>query len=367
MSKQLPFKLFIVASLFILRGPGTCLCQEGASVWLVSPRLLEHAKLRIVWAQKLPMQKNESLERLSMLGNRIYALSNQNYMVSLNRENGSFVFGRFLAPAGFGVLGLDLYEDTLISVVGSRLVEINPESGMEIRGQNLGFGASCSAARNSSYFYIAGADRRLRTFRAEDKVKLFEVTADNESLITSVIADDESVVFATDAGNVISIRPDERKRLWQFDAAGSIVGPIVRDGNSILVASKDTYVYKLDMARGTPAIWKYQAGAILDRAPVVTRDVVYQYVPNKGLTAIDNESGRFMWQVDHGLDLLAEKEGRAYVFREPGELVVMDNKKKKRLYSVNFAGVTKYAGNVADSKIYVADKTGRMVCLRPVD
>jgi outer membrane protein assembly factor BamB len=108
-------------------------------------------------------------------------------------------------------------------------------------------------------------------------------------------------------------------------------------------------------------------GAILDRAPVVTQDVVYQYVPNKGLTAIDNKSGRFMWQVDHGLDLLAEKEGRAYVFREPGELVVMDNKKKKRLYSVNFAGVTKYAGNVADSKIYVADKTGRMVCLRPVD
>jgi hypothetical protein len=43
------------------------------SQWLVSPKLLEHAKLEIVWAESLPMKKKDSLERLFILDNRIYA------------------------------------------------------------------------------------------------------------------------------------------------------------------------------------------------------------------------------------------------------------------------------------------------------
>jgi outer membrane protein assembly factor BamB len=227
---------------------------------------------------------------------------------------------------------------------------------------------------------LAGSDGRLRTFRAGDKVKVFEVAAENNPPITSVIADDNSVVFATEAGNVISIAPDEPEKVWQFDATGGIVGPIVKDGESLFLASKDTYVYQLDIRKEgfpfrdtmrngarTPPVWKYQTEAILDKAPRVTREVVYQYVPNKGLTAINRKSGKFMWQVKNGLDLLAEAEGKAYVFKKEGELVVMDNSSKKRLYSVNFARVSRYAANVADSKIYIADKTGRIACLRPVE
>ncbi|MHC4659659.1 MAG: outer membrane protein assembly factor BamB family protein [Planctomycetota bacterium] len=313
------------------------------------------------------MKKRESLEQLFILGNRIYALSDHNYIVSINREKGNFVFSRPFAPPGFGVLGLEHYKDRLISMVGNRLVEINPETGTELRSKRIGYGVTCPVARNSSYLYVAGADRRLRTYRAEDRVKLFEVAAQNDSLITSVIADDRLVVFATDVGNVISITPDRPEQVWQFDAADGIVGPIVRDGESLFVASKDTYVYKLNIRRGSPPVWKYQAEAILNKAPRVTREVVYQYVRDKGLTAIDKKTGKFMWQVKEGLDLLAEAKGRAYVIKKSSELVVMDNKRKRQLYSVNFAGVSRYAANVADSKIHIADEAGRIACLRPVE
>ena len=348
-------------------GPQKPVMDRPASPWLVSPELLEAAKLEMVWTKKLPTKERESLEWLLVLGNRIYALTDQNYMASLSSENGDFVFSRPFAPAGFAVLGLELYKDELISVVGSKLVEINAETGREIRSKRLGFGAACPAARNSSYFYVAGSDRRLHTFRAEDKVEIIPRAADNESLITAIVADDSSVVFATEAGNVISVAPDERKRLWQFDAAAGIVGPIVREGESLFVASKDTYVYKLDVEMGTPPVWKYQAEAILDRAPRATREVVYQYVQTKGLTAIDKESGKFMWRVERGLDLLAEAGGKAYVLKDNGELVVMDNKTRKKLCSVNFAQVSRYAANTVDSKIYIADETGRISCLRPLE
>ena len=370
MLKMSRCRLVLLVNLLAFCGVLSCVTQENGpkeyvSERLVSPELLEHARLKIEWENKLPMEETERLERLFILGSRIYALSDHNYMVSLNREKGNVVFSRSFAPVGFTVLGLKLYKDELISIIGNELVEISPDFGTELRSKRLGFSVTCPAARNGSYFYVAGADRRLRTLRAKDKVKLFEKAA--EGTITSIVADDNFVVFATDAGSVTAMKPDKRKLLWQFDAGDGIVGPIVRDGESLFVASKDTYVYKLNVRDGTTPVWKHQTGAVLDRCPRVTQEVVYQYVHYKGLSAIDKESGVLIWQLPEGIDLLAEVDGKAYVMTSAGTLVVMDNKRAKRLYSVNFARVSRYAANVADSKIYIADEEGRIACLRPVE
>ena len=149
--------------------------------WLVSPELLKQAELEILWENKLPIKRGESLERLFILGNRIYGLSDQNFMVSLNREKGNVIFSRSIAETGFPVVGLGLYKDELFSVAGNKLVEINPESGTERSAKRLGFGVTCPAARNSSYFYVGGTDRRMHVLRSEDKVQVFEVAAESDS------------------------------------------------------------------------------------------------------------------------------------------------------------------------------------------
>jgi len=365
MSEMIRCRLVLLVSVIVLCAGLSGVAAEVGSRWLVSPELLEHAGLKISWDNKLPIKETESLERLLILGNRIYALSDHNYMVSLNREKGNVIFSGPVAEVGLPVVGLELYEDRLFSIIGGELVEISPEFGTKLGSERLGFGITCPAVRNSSYFYVVGTDRRIHTLRAEDKVQVFEVSAENESVITSVIAGENFVVFATDAGNVRSIRPDGPILLWPFDAADAIAGPIVRDGGSLFFASKDTNVYNLNIYTGK-LIWKYQTAAVLDRQPRVTQEVVYQYVRNKGLAAVDKKSGKFIWQLPEGVDLLAEADGRAYVITNAGTLVVMDNEKAKRLYSVNFAQVSKYVSNVIDSKIYIADDAGRIVCLVPI-
>ncbi len=342
---------------------------EDSSGRLVSPELLEHANLKILWENELPIKKTESLERLLILGKCIYAISNRNYMVSLNRENKDMIFGRVVTPAGLPVTGLKLYSGELLTTVGSKIILINPESGTEHKTKDVGFGIVCPAAHNRDYFYLSGVDNRLHILRMEDMVQFFEVSAENESMITSIVADESSVIFATAGGNVISIAPDKPMKFWQFDAAGSIAGPIVRDGMSLFFASEDTNVYRLDMF-GMPEkaqlIWKYQTDGVLDKAPRVTYRVVYQYIRGKGVTAIDRVNGKFLWSVPGGLELLAEANNKAYVITKYKTLVVMDNLIAKKLYSVNFAGVSRYTTNVEDSKIYVADRRGRIACLQPI-
>ena len=247
MVKKLRCRLVLLVSLLVLCAAARDIAAEDGSRWLISPELLEHARLELLWQKELPIKKKESLERLFVLGDCVYALSSRNYMVCLNSEKGNVIFSRPFAPPGFPVLGLELYEDELISelisVIGGRLIEINAEFGTERDATRVEFGIACPAARNSSHFYLSGTDKRMHVLRAEDKVQAFEVAAENDSMITSIVADEDFVVFGTDAGNVISITPDGPKRLWQFDAADSLVGPIVRDGESVFFASKDTNIY----------------------------------------------------------------------------------------------------------------------------
>jgi outer membrane protein assembly factor BamB len=112
-------------------------------------------------------------------------------------------------------------------------------------------------------------------------------------------------------------------------------------------------------------VWKYHTEGVLDRPPRVTKDVVYQYAPVRGLTAINKQSGQTIWALREGVDLLAEAAGRAYVITREKTLTVMDNATGRKLYWVNFAPVFYYAANTADAKIYVADAQGHIACLAP--
>ena len=250
------------------------------------------------------------------------------------------------------------------------MYEIDPNTGIGHSTIDVEYGIVCPAARNNSFIYLAGADRRLHVLRAEDKVQVFKVAAGNDSIITTVLADEAFIVFGTDRGNIISILPNQPVHLWKFDASGAIVGSIARDGMSLYFASEDMNVYRLDIIgppEGWRLVWKYQTNGMLNTTPCVAKSIVYQVIYGKGLTAINKNNGTFLWSVPLGIGFLAEAKGKAYVITKDGTLVVMDNNTNKRLYSVNFAGVTRYAANIVDSKIYIADKLGRIACLQPLE
>jgi outer membrane protein assembly factor BamB len=332
---------------------------------LVSNELLKQAGLETIWEYKLPINAGDNVSSLFVRDDLIYILSKRNFIFCLDRNNSKRMFEGSFGPPGFGILGFDLYDDELISIVGNRLVQIDSISGKEKDAKNIEFGITCPAGRNRDYFYVAGSDNRIRVLRASDKVEFFQVAAENDSAITSLVAADDMMIFATEAGNVIAIRPDRPVKLWQFDASDTIADPIVRDENALYVSSKDTYIYKLDVRSPRSPVWKYQTAAMLEQGPVLTKNILYQNVRNKGITAIDAETGKFIWLVRDGLALLAQDDYFSYVIKPNSEMVKMDNKLRKQLNSVTFPNVTRFAVNTIDSKIYLAGNSGRIVCLQP--
>lgn len=335
---------------------------------LISEELLAEAGLEMVWQREMPMKVGEKLASLYVVGDVVYGVSSLNYLVSINRENGKVMFSRGIGGAGLPILGLKHFDDEVYSVVGNRLLQMDLGFGEDRGEKSFDFGVVCPPVRNSRYFYIGGSDRRVHAYNSETKVLVFEAAAMSDSLVTDIVAGEDFVVFSTVAGDVLCIAPHRPRQLWEeaFKAEAAIVGPMVRVGRQLIFASMDTNVYSVDLYSGR-LDWKYPSGAVLKVGPVVTRVVVYQYVEERGLAAIERLTGRFKWQLADGFNLLSESDGRAYVVTRTGRLVVMDNIKNEELYSVNLLGVSKYASNVNDSKMYVADERGRIACLQPAE
>ena len=340
----------------------------GGSEGLVSTNLLGPAKLASVWQTTLPVRPGERLEMVRVLEDRLYVRTAENYVWSLDRRTGDIVFSRSIAPAGFPIFGWTAYDDRLITVIDNQVVELDANAGTRKRVSNLNLSIIAPPVRNSEFFYVSAADRRVHLFRAEDMVKLRMASADNDSQITSVLAGEDMVVFGTDAGNLVAMATDAPRKLWQFDAPGAIAGPVVRSGSSFFFASKDTCVYRVDATEageGSMA-WRYQTEAILDREPRVTATAVYQYAPGRGVTAIGRRSGKALWTLAEGVDLLAEAGNRAYVFTRFNTLVVMDNASGNQVFWVNCADAAYYATNTNDARIYLAGQGGRVLCIEPI-
>jgi outer membrane protein assembly factor BamB len=339
-----------------------------ASKCFISKDLLDHAALSLVWQSTLPVKETEKLDVMTLLDERLYVRTDRNYVWSLDRSDGKTVFSRSIATPGFPILGWVSHANRLLCVIDNQLVELDIKTGAERRVSDLELSIMAPVVRNTRFFYVSAADRRLHALRGKDMVQLFKATAANDSMITTILADEETVVFGTDAGNLIAIMADVPRKLWEFKAVDAISGPVIRDGNSFFFASKDTNVYRIDAVEPTKAVlrWKYQTEAVLDRPPRVTKGVVYQYASSRGLTAIDKQSGRTVWSLPEGVDLLAEAAGKAYVATKLKTLTVMDNGTGQKLYWVNFAPVVNYAANTVDAKIYIADAQGHVACLAPM-
>ncbi len=331
---------------------------------LVQAELLERARLTVVWESNLALDRPERLGCLFVRGDSIYALTNQNYLYGLNKRDGRIRFGKLLASKGLSVFRPQLFENDLFFTAGNKLLQIDTEFGRVVNSKHFTFTVAVPIVRNAKYVYVAGSDRRLHIFDAESKLEEFQVAADNDSMITSVVTDDKYVVFSTEEGNVVSILPGAPIRKWQFNTAGTEAARLVADDGSVFVSSRDTNLYQLNAKTGK-MISKFHTGAKLVSTVRVTERKVYQYARRHGLYAIDKESGKQIWQLNEGVDLLTEAGEKAYVMTNDNAIVVVDNRTGKKLYSVNLAGVSIYVSGSPDSHIYIGDGLGRLACLKP--
>lgn len=335
---------------------------------LVEPTLLEPAGLEPAWQVNLPMQNDETVERMYVFDAYLYVLTSHNFLYVIDIKKQAVRFGLQLAMRGLPVCSPLFREGQAWFMVGSELIAVDPEAGgIDFKKQFKYLGRSAIGKMDANRYrlYVPGSDGRLHSIVLDGYWQDFMVAADDGAQVNAVVADDEHVVLTTESGHVISIWPTEARRRWTYDVVGQITAPIVRDGEYVYISSRNSKLHKLAIRNGRSA-WTdaFHAGEPLKKSVALGKEVVYQSAEDKGVYAVDKQTGKSVWNVPAGVDVLAEIGTRAYVYAEPGLLAVMDNQKGGQLYSINLATVKKYAINTTDVSLYAADPQGRVMCIK---
>jgi outer membrane protein assembly factor BamB len=331
---------------------------------IISEKLLNQAGLETAWQNAIALNPKEKVQRVTVLDNYLYILTNSNYLFCLDRNTGRLNLATVAAAPKLPVFEPVEYNGITYLIAANNLIAANVETGTEIFRNKISFPVSAAAAANASHLYIPGADKCLHVTDPNGKLELFRASADEVRAITSVLATDKFAIFATDGGNVICMNPSAPKRLWQFDAVEAITAPLTMVQNWLYVSSRDTNIYKLDAGSGN-MIWKFCSGSILVSPARATETTVYQYARDKGLYAIDANSGKLLWLLPDAVELLAQDGDTAYVFDKSNTCTIMNNKQAKKIYTINFAPVTNYAANVYDNKIYIMEDKN-ISCIQPI-
>jgi hypothetical protein len=337
---------------------------------ILSPTLLDYAGLRLAWQVNLPLQKGEGVDRMLLKDAYLYILTTNNHLFCIERTKGTLRFGLPLAEKGLPIQDPSYYDGKAWFMVGNRLKVVDPRLGVITENTDLseiGTGTIFGILRNKENLYLADPKGRLRVMMPGEYWQKFSVTADDNSQISAAVVDEDFVLFATMGGSVFRIQATAPVKQWEYDLSGGVRAPMARDGEWVYVASLDTKLYKLNVLNGANGWPKnFQTGVANLWAPIVGSKVVYQPVGEKGLFAVDKETGVERWHLPQGVVVVTEKDDTAFVYARPATLVAIRNSTGKIDYTMNFTPIRYTAVNLTDSILYGADEAGRVGCVEIV-
>lgn len=184
----------------------------------------------------------------------------------------------------------------------------------------------------------------------------------------------EAVYVGSQDGNVYAVSA-QREPLWPlpgnvFATGAPILADLRADDTGVYVAAGDSKLYALDRITGRIR-WQYYAAQPLRTPPLVTNDMVYQYVPGRGVVALDKMGGSFnrepQWVVEAGAQPLAQGARHVYVRDTANGVLAVDRGTGRVAFRTTRTDLRHFAGgNPEGDQVYAATADGRVVGIKPI-
>jgi outer membrane protein assembly factor BamB len=330
----------------------------------ISEQKLYSAGLGKLWENDLAILQDEQLKKIDITGDYIYALTNTNYLFSLNRKDGRIIFSNDLIDKELDVLGFRLYENEVFTVAGNRLLQLGAALGNVKSSILLDYTVSALPDRNEQYFYLGADDGIVRSIRVKDKIRVYEVTGEKSSPIISVFCNSYGVIFANETGSIVCAGSGTLSKRWEFIIPQGLRQKVSLDGDSVYAIAEDAKLYRIALDNGE-LIWKKSIGGANGCSPTVGESNVYQVIEGGQLIAVDKQSGKILWQVTNAIKAVAEIRGKTYLACKDG-LKVVDTQTGELLRELDLDLFTVYGVNMSDELIYIADTEGNICCVKPL-
>lgn len=359
----------------LLAGAGCRSTQKPTTVSAVGP--LPAGSFARTWAAPLNLQQ-DAMRELDLTPNRVFAYTHNNQSYVLTRDGGALQFFNDVNVSG-GVLRAPIILSPYIVYPTSASLEIYSDRGRLLKSIRLDSPTGASGVGDGNMVYIGenqqGGYGRITALDITRPVGVPVWSVLTRGVIVGRPALYDKVIFVgSDDGSLVALTEDGIPA-WPllpddvFKAGGGFVSDIVADKTGVYAACTDTKLYVLNRNDGKIK-WQYYSTRALKTPPAVTKTMVYQWVPGKGLAGLDKLKGGYnrvpKWIVPDAVQFLSEDESHAYLRRDDNTILAVDKQTGKVLFKSKENGFDVFATNTNDSTIFAATAEGLVVAIHPV-
>jgi hypothetical protein len=191
----------------------------------------------------------------------------------------------------------------------------------------------------------------------------------------------DAVYVASENGSVAALAGSDREPIWPLDngvyqCGDAVLADLVVDDFGVYVASYDTKLVCLNPNNGKVR-WLFHAQTPLTATPTATKDLVFEFVPDTGLVAIDKFAG-----VDHAKppaydrtprwiaadcsDFLAEDAKFVYLLRNDKHISARDKITGKEAFVSKRSDIVAVASNNADGTIFATVRGNGIIAVNAI-
>jgi outer membrane protein assembly factor BamB len=331
---------------------------------------------------------NDPIVRLDVRDKYIYLYTRGKRVIAYDRVAGTPQMNMHVSSPDVQLMPLVELKDFVVFPSATSL-EVFGKDGLFQRSIPLSRPLRSHAAGEGTLIFFGSAGPHGGLVEAYDVASPYALqrweflTTDFSDVTAGVVAYADTVYSATEGGEVDAVNT-ERGQIWDtdhgnFKTYGAINADLKADEAGLYIASTDYTLYCVN--RGTGKLkWQYFSGTPLMESPVTTVDTVYQYVPGKGLAAVDKLTGAFdrtpRWIHPTATQFLAQDDRYSYLadpHPDPANgaksvytIIAVDKQTGKKVFESDHKDFTLVGSNRKDNLIYAGYTNGKIFAIKPV-
>ncbi|MHC4713764.1 MAG: outer membrane protein assembly factor BamB family protein [Planctomycetota bacterium] len=323
---------------------------------------LEKARMTIVWEVNLPTEETKSEIHDLYIGKDLIVVAESNgFLSALSRYTGNFTrMTQLPRPFKFAPT---LFEDRIYGICGHRLVTVDTQGKVDA-GPILKMSPSAPLIVTSNYLFAPGSDGGIHKLTIDTANEVWPTPSKSAGVVVSrcyVLGD--YIIYGNTAGEIAAVDMITGGRYMHYKARAGIPGGVVIDEDFIYAGSNDFYVYSLTL-HGTLR-WRKIVGGQVPKTPVLSGDVLYIAALGAGVQQLDKKDGKILWRNPGAESFLSDGGGYVFATGPEQELWLIDASNGDTLERLHIAEFDILPVNTFnDGLVYLANRSGRIVCLR---
>lgn len=366
-------------------------CGPKAPPQRVHPDVLTQAGLRYYWSLNVDLDEDESILRISHLGENVYVLTSNYRLVAVDAARGltkwsyqvagpgqtvfdpTHVDGLKVTSQPIGIAGI-LSPDTLGEIVPFDAVLINTLNYVLVLDRNTGqmyrripfdFAANTTGISDGKYFYVGSTEGLLYGVLLNESVKGWTLSA-TDMITARVLYHDGRIFMADESGGVFAVSTGMRgTKVWTQKLNGSVTADFFVDARGCFVPCDDQRLYAFSRQTGE-RLWDrpFVCQRPLRDAVQVSEKSVFQFAAPEMFYAIDVAAGTQRWARPDGRLVLGVLGGEIYLLNADNTLMIMDELSGAVRTSLPMAGWDLFVPNTSGPEVFVASRDGQVACIR---